>query len=104
MTLGFKKSFFLKKSVLQNMAIVTGKWKIQIKIRENQTKNRQNLNNKKKTAFLFGFPLIIEWISLFLSLDFPDSFENPGNPNKKICFLYLIFVWISPFLFGFHRF
>jgi hypothetical protein len=41
------------------------------------------------------------WISLFLSLDFPDSFENSGNSNKrlvkskqKICFL----------LFGFHRF
>jgi hypothetical protein len=81
----------------------------------------------KKTAFLFGFSLIIVWISLFLSLDFPDFFENPGNPNKnpgnlnkklaksrqKICFLLFgfhrfyiwisrIFVWISPFLLGFH--
>jgi hypothetical protein len=31
---------------------------IQIKIRENKTKNRRNPNNKK-TAFLFGFSLII---------------------------------------------
>jgi hypothetical protein len=42
------------------------------------------VQRKKKTVFLFGFPLIIVWISLFLSLDFPDSFENPGNPNKRL--------------------
>jgi hypothetical protein len=50
---------------------------------------------------LFGFPL-------FLSLDFPNPFENPENPNKKSAFLLLgfhklIFVF-SGFLFGFRRF
>jgi hypothetical protein len=39
--------------------------------------------------------LIIVWVSLFLNLDFPDSFENPGNPNKKAVFFIL---WISPIL------
>jgi hypothetical protein len=42
----------------------------------------------------FGFSLIIVRISLFLCLYFPDSFENPGNPNKKSVFV----------LFGFSRF
>jgi hypothetical protein len=66
---------------------------------------------------LFGFFLIIVWISLFLCLDFPDSFENPGSSNKKLAkskqkksvFLLFgfrriyvrisrIFAWITPIL------
>jgi hypothetical protein len=75
---------------------------------ENPNKNRRNPNKKsaksklkkqliseiqmlkeqnpkdKKTSFLFKFFLIIVWNSLFLSLDFLDYFENPGNPNKRL--------------------
>jgi hypothetical protein len=48
-----------------------------------ETLGENNLN-------LFEFFLIIFWISLFLCLDFPDSFENPGNPMKKYLFLYCL--------------
>jgi hypothetical protein len=34
-------------------------------------------------------------------LDFPDSFENPGNPNKKSVFNCLDF---TDFIFGFPGF
>jgi hypothetical protein len=46
-------------------------------------------------------------------MDFPDSFENPGNPGlakskQKICFYCLVFTDFifghSGFLFGFRRF
>jgi hypothetical protein len=57
---------------------------------------------------LFGFSLIFAWISLFLSLDFPDSIENPGNPYKKSVFYCLDFtdfiIGLPGFLFGFRCF
>jgi hypothetical protein len=68
---------------------------IQTKIRVTQTRNGRNPNNKN-TAFF--------WI-------FPDSFENPGNPNKKSVFCCLDFAGFEYFgstiqtycfLFGFH--
>jgi hypothetical protein len=93
---------FRENQTKKKIIILNNSGKSKKKIRENQTKNRRN-PNKKKTALLIKFSLIIFWISLLLSLDFPDSFENPGNSNKKLCFfavlqiLYLdiaVFGWI----------
>jgi hypothetical protein len=70
--------------------------------------NRRNPKNKK-TAFLFGFPLIIVWISQILSKIQETQIQKLAKSKQKICFLLFefhifytwisrIFVWISPVL------
>jgi hypothetical protein len=72
--------------------------KIQTKIREIQIKIKIIFLTNPKNKKTADSSMIFVLISLFLSLDFLDSFENPGNQNKKSVFF---IVWITPFLFRF---
>jgi hypothetical protein len=76
-----------------------------------KSKLKSGKSNYKKTVFLLVFPLIIVWISLFVSLDLADFSKNPGNPNKqlakskqKIYFFIVFLLDFTDFIFEFPGF